>query len=55
MCPAQQLILTQYAYLLVRIAQRYSKIENRDPVEEFVAQVIFSQQSKNGVKVAFYH
>ena len=54
MCPAQQMMLTQYAYLLVRFAQKFGRIENRDPVEEFVSEVVFSQQSKNGVKVALY-
>ena len=52
-CPAQQMILTQYAYLLVRVAQECGSIENRDEVLEFVEEHRMTKQSRNGVKVGF--
>ena len=53
-CPAQQMMLTQYAFLLVRFVQRFKRVENRDPVKDFVGEIVFSRQSKHGVKVALY-
>ena len=43
-----------YAFFLVKFVQRFKRVENRDPVEKFVAQIVFSQQSKHVVKVASY-
>jgi cytochrome P450 len=34
MCPAQQMVLTQVAYLSVRLAQEFKGLENRDEVHE---------------------
>ncbi|PQE28624.1 Cytochrome P450 family protein [Rutstroemia sp. NJR-2017a BBW] len=53
-CPAQQQVLTQALYLLVRMAREFVRIENRDPVEEYVEMVRMSTQSRNGVKVALF-
>jgi cytochrome P450 monooxygenase len=53
-CPAQQQVLTQALYLLVRMTREFVRIENRDPVEEYVEMVRMSTQSRNGVKVAFF-
>ena len=54
MCPAQQMTLTQYAYILARFAQKFKTVENRDPIYEFVEQIKFGKQSKNGVQVALH-
>lgn len=51
-CPAQQMTVTQLAYVIVRLVQQFETIENRDPVEEFVDEYAFSKKSKNGVKIA---
>jgi cytochrome P450 len=51
-CPAQQMILTQYAYIIVRFVQTFEKMENRDSVLEFIEEHKMSKKSKNGVKVA---
>lgn len=52
-CPAQQMILTHYAFVVARFVQTFEIIECRDEVLEFVAEFNFSKRSKNGVKVAF--
>jgi cytochrome P450 len=52
-CPAQQQVLTQAVYLLVRLTREFKRIENKDPVEEYVGLVKALTESKNGVKVAF--
>lgn len=52
-CPAQQMVLTQYAFILVRFLARFETLENRDPVVDFVEEVKFGKQSKRGVQVAF--
>ena len=51
-CPAQQMVLTQVAYLLVRLAQEFKELENRDEVEDFVGEIKATVQSRNGVKVS---
>ena len=52
-CPAQQMVLTQYAFVLVRFLQKFEEIENRDPENAFVEEIKFGKKSRNGVKVAF--
>ncbi len=52
-CPAQQMVLTQYAFIVVRFVQSFRTLECRDEVWEFVGEYNFSKRSKNGVKVAF--
>ena len=52
MCPAQNQVLTQVSYLLVRFAQEFQTLENRDPVLEYVEKVTMTIESKNGVKIA---
>ncbi|MCJ1312938.1 hypothetical protein MMC25_006614 [Agyrium rufum] len=52
-CPAQQMIYVQYAYLLVRFAKEFTRLENRDDTLEFVEEYRMTKQSRNGVKVAF--
>ena len=52
-CPAQQMVLTQYAFILVRFLQEFEAIENRDPEIAFIEEIKFGKKSRNGVKVAF--
>ena len=52
MCPAQNQVLTQLAYLLVRFAQQFQAVENRDPIYEYKETVTMTVESRNGVKVA---
>lgn len=52
-CPAQQMILTHYAFILARFVQTFETLECRDEVWDFVGEYNFSKRSRNGVKVAF--
>ena len=52
-CPGQQLALTEVGYTIVKILQAFKRIENRDPVMEFVEHYKITTESKNGAKVAF--
>ncbi len=52
-CPAQQMVLTQYAFLLVKFLLEFREIENRDPEIAFVEEIKFGKKSRNGVQVAF--
>ena len=54
MCPAQNQVLTQLAYLLVRFAQEFRMVENRDTVYEYMETVSMTVESRNGVKVALH-
>lgn len=51
-CPAQQILLIQYSYLLVRMARLFERIENRDDVFDFFEQHKSTISSRNGVKVS---
>ena len=53
-CPAPQITLTQYALIIIRFMQRFEVLENRDDQLEFIEDIKFGKQSKNGVQVAFY-
>lgn len=54
-CPAQQQVRTQAVYLLVRLTREFSRMENRDPVEEYVEKFKMTVfESFNGVKVVFF-
>lgn len=52
MCPAQNQVLTQVSYLLVRMAQKFQVIENRDSVWEYEEEIKMTVESRNGVKIA---
>ncbi|CZR52720.1 related to n-alkane-inducible cytochrome P450 [Phialocephala subalpina] len=52
-CPAQQQVMTHAMYLLFRLTQRFERIENCDPVFEYIQNMSPSVESRNGVKVAF--
>jgi cytochrome P450 monooxygenase len=53
MCPAQQQVLTQSVFLLVRMTRELAGIENRDTCWEYVEIPKAVAESRNGVKVAF--
>lgn len=50
-CIGQQLALTEVGYTIAKIVQRFPRIENADPVLEFVEQWKITTESKNGAKV----
>ncbi|KAL2042251.1 hypothetical protein N7G274_004739 [Stereocaulon virgatum] len=52
-CPAQQMIMAQYALILAKFVLEFETIENRDDVLEFVDEYKFSKRSARGVQVAF--
>ena len=52
MCPAQQQIYTHTIYLLIRLTRRFARMQNCDPVLEYVQKFKMGFQSGNGVKVA---
>lgn len=49
-CPAQQMVFTEAAYIIVRLTQEFSGIENQDP-EPWVERFRMTVEGKNGVKV----
>ncbi|KAL8900434.1 MAG: hypothetical protein Q9192_001066 [Flavoplaca navasiana] len=51
-CPGQQLALTEIGYCLVRLMRVFERVENRDPVTDFVEHYKITTESKNGAKVA---
>jgi hypothetical protein len=52
-CPAQQNVLTDVCYILERLAREFQASENRDDCLEYMNGIVFTRESKNGVKVAF--
>ncbi|KAG5986295.1 hypothetical protein E4U54_005506 [Claviceps lovelessii] len=53
-CPAQQQVITQSVYLLVRMVRHFEMIENRDPCLEHVEKLKIMIESRNGVQVALH-
>ena len=51
-CPAHQMTVTQFAYVIARLVREFETLENRDPTLEFVDEYTFSKRSRNGVKIA---
>ena len=51
-CPGQQIALTESAYVLARLVQRFKTIENRDLEIAFIEQSRLTTESRNGVQVA---
>jgi cytochrome P450 len=51
-CPAQQMVLAQLTYLLVRIAQEFKEVHNKDPVYRYVEEIKMTVESRNGTKIA---
>ncbi|EGX88220.1 cytochrome P450 monooxygenase, putative [Cordyceps militaris CM01] len=52
-CPAQMMVQNESAYMLCRLAQKYSSIVARDP-EPYTARMRIGPSSLHGVKIAFY-
>ena len=52
MCPAQNQVITQLSYLLVRVAQNFQAVKNRDSVWEYEENIKMTIESRNGVKIA---
>ena len=53
-CPGQQLGLAEVSYTLVRLLQAFQRVENRDPVFEFVERYKITTESCNGARVALF-
>lgn len=53
-CPAQQQILTQAVYPLVRMVMTFGKIENRDSLVDYVELTKMLTESRKRAKVAPY-
>ena len=53
-CIGQQLALTEVSYTIARIVRHFQRIENADPVLEFVEQWKITTDSKNGAKVRLF-
>ena len=51
-CPAQQQVLTQAVYVLVRLVREFASIGNRDPTLKYVEMTKMTVESRNGVKIA---
>jgi hypothetical protein len=51
-CPAQQNVLTDVAYILVRLLREFKGLENRDEYFEYMNKIVFTRESRNGVKLA---
>ena len=51
-CPAQQMVLTQFAFILARFARTFETLECKDEAGELVDDYKFVKRSKNGVNVA---
>ena len=50
-CPGQRLVFTESAYVLVMLARRFGRVENRDEVWEWREEMRMTFQSKNGCLV----
>ncbi|KAI9729790.1 MAG: hypothetical protein M1818_008404 [Claussenomyces sp. TS43310] len=53
-CPGQNLSMNNVSFTLARLVQIFGRIENRDPVEEFIPVYKLVTESQNGAKVALY-
>ncbi|KUL85579.1 hypothetical protein ZTR_08046 [Talaromyces verruculosus] len=53
-CPGQNLAMNRVAFTVARIVVAFDRIENRDPVAEFVPLYKLVTASQNGVKVALH-
>lgn len=53
-CPAQEMVITQGVYLLVRMVREFETIENRDACMEYVERIKMLCESRNGAQVALH-
>ncbi|KUJ21588.1 cytochrome P450 alkane hydroxylase-like protein [Mollisia scopiformis] len=49
-CPAQQMVFTDAAYIIVRVIQQFARIENQDP-RPWAERFRLTVENRNGVKV----
>lgn len=52
-CPAMQNLLTDVAYVLVRLAGTFEGFERREERWEYVDRIVFTRECRDGVKVSF--
>ena len=52
-CPAQQLVLTESAYTVVRVLQEFERIESRDE-NPWTPKKALAYMGKYGVKMALF-
>jgi cytochrome P450 len=52
MCPAQNMVLIQLTYILVRFAQEFKMLENKDEEFDYFEAVAMTVESKRGVIIA---
>ena len=52
-CPAQQQVLIQATYVLLRMVREFEWVENRDEVDEYVELQRMAIESRRGVRIAF--
>lgn len=52
MCPAQNQVISQLSCLLVRVAQSFQAVENRDSVWKYEENIKMTIESQNGVEIA---
>lgn len=52
-CPAQMMVQNESAYMLCRLAQKYSILEARDPLP-YTARMRIGPSSLHGIKIAFH-
>ncbi|KAF2159577.1 hypothetical protein M409DRAFT_70900 [Zasmidium cellare ATCC 36951] len=53
-CPANQQVISQCVYLLLRLVQEFESIENRDPVFGFKETLMMCIESRNGCEIALH-
>lgn len=51
-CPAQQQVLIQATYVLLRVVREFEWVENRDEVDEYVELQRMAIESRRGVRIA---
>lgn len=49
-CPAQQMVLAECSYIIVRILQEFQNIENRDP-QPWAEEIRMQAESRHGIKI----
>ena len=51
-CPAQQQVLLQATYPLLRVVREFEWVKNRDEVEKYVGLQRMTTESRRGVRIA---
>ena len=53
-CPGRELAMKRMTYTVARMLKVFARLENRDPVEEFVPDYRLVTANQNGTKVALF-